>query len=230
MKIIEKKLELRDASMSEFQQARFADNYENIIDSKGKIVEFHDPRIVYIEPHPINHYARRLTENFYKSRGKKIRFVENTTAETFQYAKQICSGRECVPTMAIAGAILNDIFNKRNKDEISIYRLAIEQEGPCQNGGWPALWEIFADRLNIENVIFSGTLYRSKNYMGLSLGILLNQLLFYILGHIITEARNALQVVAENPSNALEIFEKVTEEFILKVKGRKKTLKRGLNA
>jgi len=230
MNIIEKKLELKDTHQREFQPAKFADNYEYILDSEGKKVEFDDPRIVYIEPHAINHYARRLTENFYNSRGRNIRFVENTTIEMFQYAKKICSGRECVPTMVIAGAMLKDIYEKRGKDEISIYRLALEQEGPCQNGGWPALWEIFAKRLKIENVIFSGTLYRSKNYMGLSLGILLNQLLYYILGHIITEARNALQVVAENPRDALETFEKETDKFILKVKGRKKTLKRGLKA
>jgi len=231
MGIEEEKLESKDTCQTEFQQARFADNYEYIIDSKGKRVDFNDPRIVYIEPSAINHYARRLTENLYKTRGKNIRFGENTTIDTIKYARKICSGRECVPTMAIVGAVLKDIYESRGKDEISIYRLALEQEGPCQNGGWPGLWEIFAKRLNekkIENVIFCGTLYRSENYMGLGPGILLNQLLYYILGQIITEARNALRVVAVNPSNALEIFENETEKFILKVKGRKKTLKGGL--
>ncbi len=228
MAIIEENLGSENPSKIGFRSAKFAENYEYIIDSNGKKVEFNDPRIVYVEPNPINHYARRLTENFYKSRGKNIRFVDNTTMETIQYAKKVCSGRECVPTMAIAGGVLKDIYENRSKDEISIYRLALEQEGPCQNGGWPALWEIFAKRINAENVIFCGTLYRSKNYMGLSLGILLNQLLYYIVGHIITEARNALEIVAENPKDALKIFEIETDYFIKGVKDRKKTLKNGL--
>ena len=228
MATIKEKLESKNSSKTGFQQARFADNYEYIIDSQGKRVEFNDPRIVYIEPNATNNYAKRLTENFYKTRGRNIRFVENTTADTIQYARKICSGRECVPTMFIAGAILKDIYKSRGKDEISIYRLALEQEGPCQNGGWPGLWEIFENRLKIENVIFCGTLYGSYNYIGLSLGIYFNQLLYYILGPIITEARNALQIVAEHPSNALEIFERETDKFILTVRGRKKTLKRGL--
>jgi len=228
MVTLKENLESKKSSKMGFQQAKFADNYEYIIDSKGKRVEFNDPRIVYVEPNAMNRYARRLTENLYKTRGKNIRFVGTTTADTIQYARKICSGRECVPTMAIAGAVLKDIHENRGKDEISIYRLALEQEGPCQNGGWPALWEIFAERLEIKDTIFCGTLYRDKNFMGLSPGILMNQLLYYILGDIIMEARNALQVVAEKPHDALETFEKETDKFILKVKGRKKTLRVGL--
>ena len=225
---VEDTLESKNSSKAEFKQARFSANYEYIIDSNDNRVEYNDSRLVYIEPSVINHYGRRLVENFYNTQGKNIRFADNTTSDTFQYAKKICSGRECLPLMAIAGAVLKDIKENRSKDEISIYRLALEQEGPCQNGGWPILWEIFAKRLKIKNVIFSGSVYKSKNYMGLSLEIYMTQVLLYMIGHFLTEVKNALYIVASNPREAMEIFEKKTDELILKVKDRKKTLKVGL--
>ncbi|TFG10560.1 MAG: hypothetical protein EU535_08165, partial [Promethearchaeota archaeon] len=191
-------------------------------------MDYNDPRLVYVEPSVINIYGRRLVENFYKFQGKNIRFVENTTTKTLEYGRKLCSGRECLPMMAIAGAVLKDINENRREDEITIYRLALEQSGPCQNGGWPALWEIFAKELKIENTIFSGTLYKNKNYMGLSLEIYETQVLLYMIGHFITEVKNALYIVARNPNKAIEIFEKRTDELILKVKDRKKTLKQGL--
>ncbi len=212
-----------------FKQARFSENYEYILDSNSKIVEFDDPRIVYIEPAPRNHYGIRLIENFYKINGKKIRFAGDTDPDTIQYAKRICSGRECLPTMSIAGAILKDIYENRGKNEISIYRNPLDQISPCQNGGWPAIWDIFAKRLKVENAILCAALNRDQNYMGLNhRKFLLAQVLLYILGHIITEARNALQCVAKNTDEALKAFEKATDNFIGKVKDLKKTLKLGL--
>jgi predicted nucleotide-binding protein (sugar kinase/HSP70/actin superfamily) len=228
MVIREKKLESKNSSKIEYKQTRFSDNYEYIVDSSGQKVEYNDSRLVYIEPSAIDPYGKRLIENFYKTRGKNIRFVDDTTSETIQYAKKICSGRECLPTMAIVGGLLKDIYESRGKDEISIYRLALEQDGPCQNGGWPFMWEIFAKRLKIENVIFCGTLGRSKKYMGLSFWIYAAQVVLQMLGHYITEAKNALHIVARNPVEALVSFEKITDNFIGKVKDIKKSLKIGL--
>ena len=65
--MMEKKL---DSAKSEFQQARFSDEYDYIIDSNGNRVEYDDPRIVYIEPHPTDIYAKKLVEHYYELCGK----------------------------------------------------------------------------------------------------------------------------------------------------------------
>ena len=228
MVVIEETQKFKKLGETGFKQAKFSDNYEYIIDSNGERVEFNDSRIVYIEPAPRNHYGARLLEMFYIKRGKKIRFADDTDPEILQYARKICSGRECLPTVGIAGAILKDVYENRGKNEISIYRNPLEQEGPCQNGGWPALWEIFAQRLKIENTIFQAAISPEKNYMGLNREFLIAQALLYILGHILTEAKNALQCVAKNPEEALERFEKITDKFIENVKDLKKSIKLGL--
>ncbi len=228
MVITEQKIKKENSNKTNFNRARFSDNYKYIIDSSGKRVEFNDPRIVYVEPAARNYYGKRLIENYYKVHGKNIRFVDDTDNDTFQYAKKICSGRECVPTLAIAGGILKDVYENRSKNEITIYRNALEQEGPCQNGGWPALWDIFSKRLKIENVIFCASLGKKGKWMGLKFSFLEAQVILYILGHILTEAENTLHICAKNPEEALLKFEKTTNKLFGKVKNLRRSIKKGL--
>ncbi|GAH02863.1 unnamed protein product, partial [marine sediment metagenome] len=102
-----------------------------------------------------NPYGKRLVIDLYKQYNRTIRVSQETDKNILQYAKQVCSGRECVPSLAIAGAILKDIKEYRGDDEITIYRDPLNQYGPCQNGAWPVLWDIlFKKRLNIENAFF----------------------------------------------------------------------------
>lgn len=210
-------------------EIHFSKNYEYIIDNKGKRVEFDDPRIVFVEPCPRNPYGKRLVIDLYKNHNRTIRVSQETNDNILSYAKQICSGRECVPSLAIAGGILEDITEYRGNDEITIYRDPLNQHGPCQNGAWPVLWDIlFKKRLNIENAFFCIAPSFKNNFLGLKPEIVLLEQINYIIGHYLNEARNALQCVAENKNSALERFEVITDGFIKSVKEKEKTLRTGL--
>jgi len=208
---------------------QFSKNYEYIIDSKGNRVDFDDPRIVFVEPAARNPYGKRLVIDLYKQYNRTIRVSQETDKNILQYAKQVCSGRECVPSLAIAGAILKDIKEYRGDDEITIYRDPLNQYGPCQNGAWPVLWDIlFKKRLNIENAFFCIAPSFKNNFLGLRPDIIVSENVNFIIGQYLVEARNALQCVAENKYSALERFEVITDEFINNVKEKKKTLRTGL--
>jgi hypothetical protein len=209
-------------------QARISEDYKHIIDSDGQKVEFNDPRIVYVNPEPRNPYGRRLVINLFEKYNRKIRICGDTDASILQYAKRICSGRECLASVAIAGAVLKDITEYRKENEITIYRTPIDNHGPCQNGAWPALWDTFSKRLNLKNTIFCAFPKYTNGYLGLNRDLLAWENLNFILGQYIIEARNALQCVAENKDNALEKFESITSEFITNIKEEKKTLNTGL--
>ncbi|MFX1278415.1 MAG: hypothetical protein ACFFA3_03310 [Promethearchaeota archaeon] len=210
------------------KQARISDNYKHIIDSDDQKVEFDDPRIVYVNPEPRNPYGRRLVINLFEKYGRRIRICGDTDSSILQYAKKICSGRECLASVAIAGAVLKDISEYRKENEITIYRTPIDNHGPCQNGAWPALWDTFSKRLNLKNVIFCAFPKFTNGYLGLNRDLLAWENLYFILGQYLIEARNALQCVAENKDTALEKFEEITDEFITNVKEEKKTLNTGL--
>ncbi|MFW9873764.1 MAG: hypothetical protein ACFFG0_11720 [Candidatus Thorarchaeota archaeon] len=210
-------------------EIRFSKNYEYIIDSEGNRIDFDDPRIVFVEPAARNPYGKRLVIDLYKNYNRNIRVSQETDDNILQYAKQICSGRECVPSLAIAGSILKDIKEYRGNDEITIYRDPLNQHGPCQNGAWPILWDIlFKKRLHTKNAFFCIGPSFKNNYLGLKPDLILLEQINFIIGHYIVEAKNALQCVAENKYSAIERFEVITDKFINSVKEKEKTLRTAL--
>lgn len=209
-------------------QARFSKDFKYILDSDGQKVEYDDPRIVFVNTCARNPYGKRLVINMYEKYNRKIRISEDTDYKILQYGKKVCSGRECMVTVAMVGATLKDIHENRKDDEITIYIAPIDQHGPCQNGAWPVLWNSFAKRLNLKNIIYYAWPKYSNNYLGLPQDLLAFENINFIIGHALTEARNALQCVAEEKTIALKKFEDITDIFIENVKEGKKTLKTGL--
>ncbi|MFX1366157.1 MAG: hypothetical protein ACFFCE_18600 [Promethearchaeota archaeon] len=219
---------IKDEEINKFKQARFSDDYSFIIDSNGDRVELDDPRIVYINPEARNSYGRRLVIDLFKKYKKNIRIGKETDASIMQYAKNICSGRECLPSFAIAGAVLKDINEYRKENEISIYRIPIDQHGPCQNGAWPVLWETFAKRLNLNNAIFGAFPKYTNKFLGLNSDLIAWENIFFILGEYITEARNALECIAESKIEALEKFEELTNSLFENIREGRKTINTSL--
>ena len=225
---IESKKELERLTDHKNRQVRFSKKFDYIIDSDNQRVEFSDPRIVFVNPEPRNIYGRHLVVDLYKKHNRNIRISEETDKKILQYGKKICSGRECLASVAIAGAVLKDIEEYRNENEITIYRTPIDNNGPCQNGAWPVLWNTFSKRLDIKNAIFCAFPKYTNNYLGLNRDLLAWENLNFILGQYLIEARNALQCVAEKKVIALERFEDLTNVFIDCIRDGKKTLNTGL--
>ncbi|MHA1147409.1 MAG: hypothetical protein ACTSR8_04125 [Promethearchaeota archaeon] len=210
------------------QQARFSENYSYIIDSDGNRVELDDERIVHIQPFTRNPYAARLISAFYSRFHRNVRIAGETNAEILQYAKHLCSGRECVPTVAITGAILYDIAHYRKEDEICIYRTPFEQNGPCQNGGWPMLLNTFSKRLNLRNVILGVSPFLHNKFLGLPVKLVMEEIFADLASQFIEEARNALYCVARDFESAMERFETITDDLIEEIKKKNVSLRDGL--
>ncbi len=199
------------------KQARIADNGKYIIDSDDQRVEYDDSRIVHAWVIDNSPYAKRLMNALFEKYGRKFRAAGKTDAEVMKYAKQLCSGRECVPATAITGLTLQDIYKNREDDEITLY-FSLNQEGPCQNGAWPVLWDTFGKRLNRKNVIFMAILSPENNFLGLADGHRNWIGRVNIVGHYLDEAENALRVVAQDVDSAMKVFQAEAENLIDSVK------------
>ncbi len=195
------------------RQARLSRDLDFIVDCKGERVEYDDPRVVHVWTTPHSPHALRMIEKVYKSRGPRFRSVGRTRPETMQHARKLCSGRECVPMTATAGATLEDMHTRRKDDEITIY-FTLDQEGPCQNGAWPLVWETFGKRLDLGNVICGVWPYAQNNYLGLGneYNLLVSGCLF--LGDFFDEARNTLVCLAQDKEMALKAFDAAFERFL----------------
>jgi len=195
------------------KQAFISDNFEYIIDSDGQQIDYSDPRIVHILTDITSPFASALAEKIYRKYDKKCRVVEKTNAETMQYAKRLCSGRECIPMTAMVGASLKDADTRRQPDEISIY-FTLDQEGPCQNGAWPTVWDIYVKRLNQKNIIAGVNRNRTKNNLGLKKNHLNELNTSVLLGDFFEEAYHSLRCLAQDRESALEIFNKAFSCFM----------------
>ncbi len=195
------------------RQARLSDEQDYIIDSDGQRVDYDDPRITHIMSVDVSPIAKRIALKVYEISGRNFRVADQTSPEIMQYARKMCSGRECVPMTATAGATLKDIQNNRRENEISVY-FTLNQEGPCQNGAWPLIWDTFAQRLNVRNVIFGIWTSVENNFLGLSdmHNIAINGAI--ILGDLFEEARNTLACLAVDKEAAIEMFEAELDSFI----------------
>ena len=209
-------------------ECHFSKDYQFIINSEGEKVSFDDPRLVFVFPEAHNSYGIRLVKDLYNHYNRKIRIASNTDLNIIKSGRKICSGRECLATVALAGAIVKDINENRENDEITIYRAPIDQHGPCQNGGWPVLWKTFSKRLNAKNVMYFVAPNYRNNYMGLPMDLLALENQYLLIGLYLIEARNALYCLAEHKTSALALFEKTTEKLITKIKDGTSALRPGL--
>jgi predicted nucleotide-binding protein (sugar kinase/HSP70/actin superfamily) len=196
-----------------YKPARLATDMDCIIDSDGLRVAYDDPRVVHVWA--INHSALtvRMIAKVYENSGRKFRGVDQTSAEVMQDAKKLCSGRECVPMTAMVGAAVQDIFNRRQPGEITIY-FNLDQQGPCQNGAWPLVWETFCKRLKARNVI-AGVMPTPANHrLGLDAAHMKDINQGVLLGDLFTEAELTLKCIAQDRRSAMQSFEDEFNRFI----------------
>ncbi|MBW2525927.1 MAG: hypothetical protein JRI23_17220 [Deltaproteobacteria bacterium] len=217
------------ADATRFERARLTDELDAFLDSDGARVEYGDPRVVHVLTDVANPHAAKLVQAVYEKAGRRCRIAAATTAETMARSKGVCSGRECVPLVATVGAALQDLETARADDELTVY-LTLDQEGPCQNGAWPAAWRVFVERLQVRNVIGGIGRSSANRQLGLAGTHLAEVNQCVLLGDLLTEAEHALQVVAQEPSEAQQRFRQAVDTLATALREGRVGLLEGLEA
>ena len=208
--------------------ARLSDNFKYLIDDHGERIDFDDPRVVHVWPINTPLTMTRAIKALFNKRGWRFRFPGPTDIETLQYARRLCSGRECLPCTALTGDTYKDILHSREKNEISVY-YNLNQEGPCQNGGWTIIWDTFRARLRHENVIFMAYPCITTNFMGQGDLFALDFAIAIALGDIFEEAEGSLTLLARNPAEAGHLFKRYTDHVIESIPRGLMSLKKALD-
>ena len=207
--------------------ARLADELDQIIDSDGCRVEYDDPRVVHVLTDVTNPFAARLIQAVYEKAGRSCRAAGRASVETLELTKGLCSGRECIPLIATVGAALKDLEQARAADEITIY-LTLDQEGPCQNGAWPLVWQVFVERLKARNVIGGVNRSSGNRQLGLNGSQVAEIGRCVLLGDLLEEAHNALACLAQDPEAARQRFDDELDRLVDALRKGQTTLVDGL--
>ncbi len=193
--------------------ARFSEDLKTVVDSDGRTIEFDDPRIVHVLTDNTNRFTAKMVGRIYGDYARKCRVVEKSDPEAMQIAREICSGRECIPMTAMAGEALKDLRERRDDDEITFY-FSLDQQGPCQNGAWPAVWETFTRRLGYRNFIGGLNLNSTPHQLGLEAGQVQRINNSILLGDFFSEARNSVKCLAQDREAASAAFEAEFAAFL----------------
>jgi predicted nucleotide-binding protein (sugar kinase/HSP70/actin superfamily) len=198
--------------------ASMSEDHRFVVDGAGNQFDQRDPRVVHIFPYRTNDYLVPMFARIFERRGLAFRGGDMVTPETLQGARNLCSGRECLSFTAIAAATHRDLTKRRGSDEISIY-YGLEQEGPCQIGAWPLVWEVVARRMGIEGAVFPGHATIRNNYMGHGMGFGTELMSAIAASDVLDEARGTLPCVAADPERALEAFEEEARVVVESARG-----------
>jgi predicted nucleotide-binding protein (sugar kinase/HSP70/actin superfamily) len=157
-----------------------------------------------------------IQAGFYKSLGWRTVFSPNMNAETLQYAKKVCSGRECLPFLAMAGKAVK-YLETRPDAEVTVFQL-MDQEGPCQIGGWYDAAPIIFERLGESNAVVAWPTARN-NFLGKGDRLGAMKVAAYVLSGVVAEMRSTLRCLAKDRDAALALLDDLEKKLIAASQG-----------
>lgn len=188
-----------------FDLARMSEDFKKVTDGDGRTYRLNDAKVVHIYPYATNDFLIPLFAAVYQKHGLTFRAGQRITPDILQQARRLCSGRECLSFAALTSMMVKDICENRSEDELSVY-YGLEQEGPCQIGAWPLVWETFCHRLKLHNAVFPGHCTIRNNYMGQGMMFGTELMAAIVAADLLDEAQYAMRVLAENPERDLQDF------------------------
>ena len=114
---------------------------------------------------------------------------------------------------AMVGATLKDIESRRDPGEITVY-INVDQQGPCQNGAWPLVWETFIKRKRLKNVVAGVWPGPENNRLGLGVRQTMAVDACLLLADAFMEAEFTLRCLARDGRSALVRFETAFQRFV----------------
>jgi len=182
-----------------------------IVTGNGRRLALDDPAVVHVTLADGAQFVSDILAGFYASLGWRTVFLPNTNAETFQYAKRVCSGRECLPFLAMVGKAVK-YLETRPPGEVTVFQL-LDQEGPCQIGGWYDAAPVIFEHLGEANAVVAWPTVKN-NYLGKGdrLGAL--KVAAFVLSDVVAEMRSSLRCLAKDRTAALALLDELESRLI----------------
>jgi predicted nucleotide-binding protein (sugar kinase/HSP70/actin superfamily) len=162
---------------------------------------------------PMPHHSSNMSSpDFALPLDWRTAFPPNTDAQTLQYGRRVCSGRECLPFQAMVGKVVK-YLETRPPGEVTVFHL-LDQDGPCQNGAWYDAAPIILERMGEMNSVVAWATARN-NYLGKGQRLGAMIVAAYVLSDVLTEMRSALRCLAKDVPVALDLLNEMEGRLIM---------------
>ena len=183
----------------------------SILTGSGRRLGLDGAEVVHVSLCDGDPFISDMMAGFYASSGWHMKRTPNTNAETLRCAKKVCSGRECLPFLSMIGKVVQ-YLETRAAGEITVFHL-LEQEGPCQTGGWYDAVPLLFERLGEENALVAWPTAKN-NYLGQGDRFGAIKVAAFILSDVLAEIGSSLRCLAKEPGTALALLRELRSELI----------------
>ncbi len=205
------------------------EEYCDVIDNQtGRRWDIRDPQIHLIWP-PMGDLSTEALSVASLRQGIKSTHLPLPDVYSTQLARNVASGKECIPALLVLGSILKYFQDKNPCSGEDVYVVFVPSTlGPCRTGQYHVFFDRLFDEMGWENVCL--LVANSENsYRELGPTFSRDVWRGLVLGDYFADIRNSLRLLAQNPDDALQIFKTVWQNVMQGLQAGPKELDRELD-
>lgn len=204
------------------------EEYCDIVDGQtGRRFDIRDRRVHAIWP-PMGDLSTEAMDVASLRQGIRSTHLPLPDVYSTQLARNVASGKECIPSLLVLGSILQFFRDKNPTSGDDIYLIFVPSTlGPCRTGQYYVFFDRLFEEMGWENVVLlvggSENSYRE-------LGATFTRDLWrgVILGDCFSDIRISLRLLARDPEYALSLFHSVWQDVLRAFQADPKALDREL--
>ncbi len=160
--------------------------------------------------------ASELVATALTAQGFNAKSMPVADAKTLEYARNYCSGKECVPSQLVLGGALKFMASKEFRKD-KIYALFVPiTTGPCRTGQYYVFYENLFRDLKIDNVVVF-TLSADNSYNELGPGFSQYAWKAITASDYLKDVQTTLRACAEDPAAAMIEYKKSWKKVVKSV-------------
>jgi predicted nucleotide-binding protein (sugar kinase/HSP70/actin superfamily) len=172
-----------------------------------------DPRVTFVWP-SFGDLASPAMAAATRRQGIRAQHLPVPTARSTQLARNVASGKECIPALLVLGSVLEFVQGRapRRPDEALVVALP-STLGPCRTGQYHVFYDRLFDDLGLDNVALfvSGD---DSSYGELGPAFARDLWRAILLSDYFTDVRTGLRLVARDAGAALALFERAWNDVL----------------
>jgi len=186
----------------------------DIVDREtGKRIDIRDPRVHLVWP-PMGDLSTEAMNVSSQRQGINSTHLPLPDVYSTQLARNVASGKECIPALLVLGSILKYFRDNDPKSGDDIHLVFVPSTlGPCRTGQYWVFFDRLFEEMGWENVVLlvGGS---ENSYRELGTTFSQDSWRAIVLGDYFEDARNALRLVARDADAAVELFDELWQDVL----------------
>jgi predicted nucleotide-binding protein (sugar kinase/HSP70/actin superfamily) len=204
---------IKDIDYSDFNPAEVKLSKEGswYIKSDGSQIPLNDKSVKLLIP-SMGDLNSAMFAAALRSLGFNCESLPPSNADIIKYGRSVASGKECLPVIILAGALLDYIENRWDgKENIAFFN--VQGAGNCRLGQYPVFLRHVIKTKRLENVA-QVTLMNEDGFAGFGNDFALRGIQGIMIGDVLDDVRSAILANAENPETGENVFNSEFKKLI----------------